>query len=128
MSQVENPEALIPRSGQHFSPGRQQVIDAENYTLNQFMVEESNVDPVEELVNMVAIQRRYDAAQRSMKTMLDLRGISDMLRGLILNSAVAQRFLRCFRPRIRRCHVLNALKSPHICRIEDASENHIIRK
>ena len=36
---------------------------------------------------------------------------------LSLNSAVAQCFLRCFRPRIRRCHVLNALKSLHICKI-----------
>ena len=31
----------------------------------------------------------------------------DEVEPVILNSAAAQWFLRCFRPRIRRCHVLN---------------------
>ena len=82
VSNVEQPESMQPLSGQHFSPGNQSVVDAEGYRIDQYMIEQSTVDPVEELVNMVAIQRRYDAAQRSMKAFLDSRGFSDVLRGV----------------------------------------------
>lgn len=79
-------EADLPRlqavSGQYFEPGVVELPDAVDYQIQQGFLEGANVQPVEELVRMVGLQRRYDAAQRAMTRQLGMQGFSDVLRGV----------------------------------------------
>jgi flagellar basal-body rod protein FlgG len=81
---VAEPSAMRPRNGTYFDPGDQAQTDAtsEQFDVRQGWLEKANIDPVQELVSMITIQRRYDAAQRAMRQQDEAgRGFSDLLRG-----------------------------------------------
>jgi len=83
IAEVDEPVALLPRNGQYFAartePGDVTVGSVE---VVQGRIERSNVEAVSELVQMVSIQRRYEAAQRALKQQAETgRGFSDLLRG-----------------------------------------------
>ena len=68
-------------NGQYFLADQGRLDDAEDAMVQQGFLESSNVDPVQELVRMVELQRRSDAAQRALTSQLQLSGIGDILRG-----------------------------------------------
>jgi flagellar basal-body rod protein FlgG len=78
----ERLQELSPRSGQYFEPGSVPLVDADSTAVRQGQLEAANVDPVRELVSMIDLQRRYDAAQRSLSRQLQTDGLSDILRGV----------------------------------------------
>jgi flagellar basal-body rod protein FlgF len=79
---VADRSALIPMNGQYFAAGNQTEIDAQNCTVMQNHLEKANFQPLEQLVDMIAVQRRYDAAQKALKEQSQLGGsLSDLLRG-----------------------------------------------
>ncbi len=45
-------------------------LDVQNTRLQQGSLEKSNVHPVQELVELIAVQRRYDAASRTLRTLM----------------------------------------------------------
>lgn len=68
-------------NGVYFDPGTQPLQDA-TASLHQGHLERGNVNPVEELVQMVALQRRYDASQKALLEQYRAGdGYSDILRG-----------------------------------------------
>ncbi len=77
------PDRLTPVSGQYFDAGDQPVEDAKpGFSVHQGFVERSNVDAINELVSLITIQRRYDAAQRALSQQAETgRGLGDMMRG-----------------------------------------------
>lgn len=78
---VERPQDMKAVNGQYFDPGDQRQLDGES-TLHQGYLEKSNVEPIRELAEMIAIQRRYDAAQKALREMTNAgAGFSDVLRG-----------------------------------------------
>lgn len=82
--EVEHPERMRARSGQYFEPGEQTQTDvgSSDFTVHQGYLERSNVNSVQELVTMIAIQRRYDAAQKAVhQNDATGRDFSDLLRG-----------------------------------------------
>ncbi|MDA3961196.1 MAG: flagellar hook basal-body protein [Planctomycetota bacterium] len=74
-------QKLMPRSGQYFEPGSVVFEDVvrDGPILRQGQIENANVNAVEELVNMVALQRRYDAAANALRRQFRLAGLSDIL-------------------------------------------------
>lgn len=79
---VEDLGALRGRDGQYLALGDQVPVDAVDYSVEQGFREEGNVDTVREMVDMIAAQRRYDAAQRVLKAQLQSDSkYSDLLRG-----------------------------------------------
>lgn len=81
---VPQPSEMRARNGTYFDPGDQAQADVANseFNVRQGWLEKANVDPVQELVSMITIQRRYDAAQRAMRQQNEAgRGFSDLLRG-----------------------------------------------
>jgi flagellar basal-body rod protein FlgG len=79
---VDDTDDLKERNGQYFDPGTTELRDADNYRVSQGYVESGNVESVTELVKMIDIQRRYDAAQRALKAQDKAgEGFSDILRG-----------------------------------------------
>jgi len=83
ISRVDQPITLLPRNGQYFA-AVDDPPDADIGTVEvvQGHLERANVEPVAELVQMVAIQRRYEAAQRALTQQSQTgRGFSDLLRG-----------------------------------------------
>ena len=74
-------QQLMPRSGQYFDPGRVPLEDVvrDGPILRQGQLENANVNAVDELVAMIALQRRYDTAATALRRQLRLEGISDML-------------------------------------------------
>ncbi|HYE06072.1 MAG TPA: flagellar hook basal-body protein [Planctomycetota bacterium] len=79
----ERPDQLTPVSGQYFDAGDEPVADAKpGFSVHQGFVERSNVDAIHELVSLITIQRRYDAAQRALSQQAETgRGLGDMIRG-----------------------------------------------
>lgn len=63
---VAEPARMAARNGVYFEPGDQVQSDA-TAEIHQGYLEKSNIDPLQELAQMIAIQRRYDAAQRAIK-------------------------------------------------------------
>ena len=81
---VADPGAMRARNGTYFDPGDQAQTDATSgqFAVRQGWIENANVDSVQELVTMISIQRRYDAAQKAMRQQDEAgRGFSDLLRG-----------------------------------------------
>jgi flagellar basal-body rod protein FlgG len=79
---VADTKQLTPLNGQYFDPGEQAVTDAGKYQIAQGQLEKANLEPLEQMVEMIAVQRRYDAAQRALKEQANLGGsLSDLLRG-----------------------------------------------
>lgn len=69
-------------NGTTFLVGNVPFSDASSTKIRQGFIEGANVEPVNELVRMIAIQRRYDAAARAMGEQLKSRDqYSDLLRG-----------------------------------------------
>ncbi len=79
VASVDDPNAMRPVNGQYFDPGPMDVTDAADYHIQHGFVEQANVDPIGEMVRMIAAQRRYDAAQRSLTTQLQGANYSDLL-------------------------------------------------
>jgi flagellar basal-body rod protein FlgF len=79
--QVAEPGKMTAINGQYFDPAGQRENDATGQ-VQQGYLEKSNVEPIQELAEMIAIQRRYDAAQKSLREMNSAgSGFSEMLRG-----------------------------------------------
>lgn len=78
---VAKPQAMLPSNGIYFDPSGQPLTDAPA-SVHQGELERGNVNPVDELVQLVALQRRYDAAQRAISEQDRTgQGFSDILRG-----------------------------------------------
>lgn len=81
LGKVEKPQDLRAVNGQYFDAGTLTVSDA-TPVVHQGELEKSNIDPLRELVDMIAIQRRYDAAQKALKEHSSVgQGFSELLRG-----------------------------------------------
>ncbi len=79
---VADPRQLVPLNGQYFDPGEQAMSDVTNVQIAQGHLEKSNFEPLEQMVEMIAVHRRYDAAQRALKEQSNLGGgLSELLRG-----------------------------------------------
>lgn len=80
LGRVDQTQDLRAINGQYFDPGTQPVQDA-RAEVRQGELEKSNVDPLRELVDLIAIQRRYDAAQKALKEQSSVgQGFSELLR------------------------------------------------
>jgi flagellar basal-body rod protein FlgF len=64
IQRFDNLQALIPLAGGLFAPNGQSPQSVEQPTLMQGSLETSNVQPVEEMVNLVQISRAYEAAKK----------------------------------------------------------------
>jgi len=81
LSTVAKPRSMVPANGIYFDPTGQALSDAK-VSVHQGHLERGNVNPVDELVQMVALQRRYDAAQKALTEQSRTGdGYSDILRG-----------------------------------------------
>ncbi len=79
---VADTKRLIPLNGQYFDPADQTMSDATNFQVAQGYLEKANTEPLQQMVEMIAVQRRYDAAQRALREQANLGGsLSDLLRG-----------------------------------------------
>jgi flagellar basal-body rod protein FlgG len=79
---VPDKNQLIPVNGQYFTAGTQADTDVPTATVMQGQLEKANLEPLEQLVQMISVQRRYDAAQRALKEQANVGGsLSDLLRG-----------------------------------------------
>ncbi|MFW5828809.1 MAG: flagellar hook-basal body protein [Planctomycetota bacterium] len=79
---VPDRSALRGDDGVYFRPADQELRDAEMFSVHHHFVEHGNVQAVHEMVDMVAAQRRYDAARRLLTEQVDAtRGYSDLLGG-----------------------------------------------
>jgi flagellar basal-body rod protein FlgF len=79
---VADTKQLIPLNGQYFDPAEQTVSDATGYQVAQGHLEKANFEPLEQMVAMIAVQRRYDSAQRALKEQSNVGGsLSELLRG-----------------------------------------------
>jgi len=79
---VADTRQLVPLNGQYFDPANQTMSDSTTYQIAQGHLEKSNLEPLEQMVEMIAVQRRYDAAQRALKEQANLGGsLSELLRG-----------------------------------------------
>jgi flagellar basal body rod protein FlgG len=68
--------------GQYFDPGDNELVDVLDPAVRQGHLENSNGNPIEDLVHMVKIQRRYDGAARVLNGSLEeAASFSDILRG-----------------------------------------------
>jgi flagellar basal-body rod protein FlgF len=80
VASVADPRRLAEVPG-GFDPAGQALADAPA-VVHQGHLERANVNPVDELVTMVALQRRYDAAQKAISEQSRAgEGYSDILRG-----------------------------------------------
>ncbi len=81
LTRVDEPAAMTARNGQYFDPGTLPANDA-TAEVKQGYLERGNVEAVHELVSMIAIQRRYEAAQKALREQSQAgSGLSEMLRG-----------------------------------------------
>lgn len=81
LATVADPRRMVPANGVYFDPSGQPLVDAVP-AVHQGELERGNVNPVDELVQLVALQRRYDAAQRAISEQDRTgQGFSDILRG-----------------------------------------------
>ncbi len=78
---VAAPRSMTPANGVSFDPAGQSLVDAAPAVF-QGHLERGNVNPIDELVQMVALQRRHDAAQKAITEQSRAgEGYSDVLRG-----------------------------------------------
>jgi flagellar basal body rod protein FlgG len=79
--EVDAPQRITALSGQYFDPGDQPQRDAAGTRVRQGWLEQSNTDAVGELVDMIALQRRYEAAGKALRAQVDAgQGFSEILR------------------------------------------------
>lgn len=80
LATVAQPRAMAS-NGIYFDTGGQPLQDAQ-VSVHQGHLERGNVNPIDELVQMVALQRRYDSAQKAITEQSRAgEGYSDILRG-----------------------------------------------
>ena len=80
LSTVDKPQDMTAKNGVFFDAGNQELRDATG-RLHQGRLEKGNAEPVRELVDLIALQRRYDAAQKAMSEQSRAgEGFSDLLR------------------------------------------------
>ena len=72
--EVADPRRLDDVNGQYFQAGETPLADAVSSHLHQGFLERSNVDGVAALVEMIALQRRHDAAQKALTEQSNLGG------------------------------------------------------
>lgn len=81
LSTVADLHGMPPSNGIYFDPGNQPLVDAKP-DVHQGQLERGNVNPVDELIQMVTLQRRYDSAQKALTEQSRTGdGYSDILRG-----------------------------------------------
>ncbi len=81
LAHVERPEGMRAMNGQYFDPGDQPMTDA-TAEVRQGYLEKANLEPIQELAEMISIQRRYEAAQKALRETTNLGGnVSELLRG-----------------------------------------------
>lgn len=71
LATVENPQTLIRESGTHFSESENTIVDfvPQNDTkIRQGYVENSNVDIIKEMVEMIELQRLFETGQKVIHT------------------------------------------------------------
>ena len=69
-------------NGQYFAIDDIRVVDSPNTEILQSKLENANVEPMRELVDMIAAQRRYESAQKALQAQLTKGGnYSEILRG-----------------------------------------------
>lgn len=69
-----DPQLLVAEgSGRWQAPDGSEIVPATETTVAQGARERSNTEPVRELVEMIVVQRQYDAAQRALMTENELR-------------------------------------------------------
>lgn len=89
---VARPGSMTAVNGQYFDPGDQAQTDATvasstpgtpGTTVQQGMIERSNVDSLQQLAAMIAGERRYDSAQRAFREQYKVgSSLTDLLRGV----------------------------------------------
>jgi len=94
---VARPGSMAAVNGQYFDPGEQAQTDATATpaigatgaaataptTVQQGMIERSNVDSLQQLAAMIAGERRYDSAQRAFREQYKVgSSLTDLLRGV----------------------------------------------
>lgn len=80
LATVAQPRAMAT-NGIYFDAGRQPLQDAKA-SVHQGHLERGNINPIEELVQMVSLQRRFDSAQKALTAQSRTgEGYSDILRG-----------------------------------------------
>lgn len=69
-----SPERMTRGAGGQFDPGEQgtERLDDSEISIRQGALEESNVNPVDALVEMLEIQRRYSSVERSIRVLDDI--------------------------------------------------------
>jgi len=68
--------------GLFFRPGEQELRDADAFQVHHRFIEQGNTQAVQEMVEMIAAQRRYDSARRVLTEQTDAtRGYSELLGG-----------------------------------------------
>jgi len=79
---VPEPGKMRPHGGQYFDPGEQTQNDATGHSIEQGYLERSNVDSIAELVQLISINRRFEASQRALRQQEAAgRDFSELLRG-----------------------------------------------
>jgi flagellar basal-body rod protein FlgF len=79
---VPRPEQMRALNGQYFDPQSQTQSDAAGVDVQQGHLERANLESLDQLVEMIAAHRRYDAAQRALREQANTGGgLSDLLRG-----------------------------------------------
>jgi flagellar basal-body rod protein FlgG len=81
IADVADPRRLHAVNGQYFTADEAPA-DLAVPDVRQGVLERANVNPMQELAAMIAIQRRHDAAQKALHETTNLGGqVSDLLRG-----------------------------------------------
>lgn len=80
--EAENLDQLQAINGQYFAADQTLYRDTRDTEILQGRLENANIDPIKELVDMVAVQRRYEAAQKALTTQINNdASYSEILRG-----------------------------------------------
>lgn len=78
--EVENTDNLIARNGQYYNAPGQNITDSQRFSVNQGYLEDANVDSVTEMVKMIDIQRRFDAAAKALRSQNQVgQGFSEIM-------------------------------------------------
>ncbi|MEK7415144.1 MAG: flagellar hook basal-body protein [Planctomycetota bacterium] len=86
---VAKPQQMVAANGVYFDPAKQPLVDVfdgksgapQKGAVFQGALERGNINPIDELVQLVAMQRRYDAAQKALTEQSRTGdGYSDILR------------------------------------------------
>ena len=73
IARVADPDAMLHREGLLFTP-EGELTRAEDVAVHQGFLEESNVEPVSALVEMIEVQRVYSSLQRATQALDGVQG------------------------------------------------------